>query len=165
MRVLCAVFGGITALFVGFETLFTVVGLLGLATPENALGSVNTRVFGDLGYKIAIVCLSLAVAVVFYLAVGEERRTLPFRHAVTALLVRSIAVVFAIVALGALARLGLDGGVGTLASPDGYLTKMLDPIIKVLSAAAVLVSSVVYHCGYFATVKGLFCIENTEKEI
>ena len=165
MRLLCAVFGGITALFVGLETLFTAVGLLGLATPENAIGAVNTHVFGDLGYKISLVCLSLLVAVVFYLAVGDERKTLPFCHAVTALTVRSIAVVVAIVALWALARLGLDGGVSSLASPDGYLIKMVDPIIKVLSTATVLVSSVVYLCGYFAAVKGLFKKEITEKEI
>ena len=165
LRLLCAVFGGITALFVGLETLFTAVGLLGLSAPENAIGAVNTHIFGNLGYKLALVCLSLLVAVVFYLAVGEERKTIPFRYAVTALIVRSIAVVFAIVALWTLARLGLDGGVSSLASPDGYLTKMVDPIIKVLSTATVLVSSVVYLCGYFATVKGLLCNENTEKEI
>ena len=165
LRVLCAVFGGITALFVGFETLFTAVGLLGLATPENTLGAVNTRLFGDSVYKIALVCLSLLVAAVFYLAVGEQRKTIPFRHAVTALVVRSIAVVFALAMLWALARLGLDGGVGSLASPDGYLVRMVAPIIKVLSTATVLVSSIVYLCGYFATVKGLFEKENIEKEI
>ena len=165
MRVLCAVFGGITALFVGLETLFSAIGLLGLSTPENAIGAVNTYIFGDLGYKIAFVCLSLLVAAVFYLAVGDQRKTIPFRHAVTALVVRSIAVVFAIVTLWAVARLGLDGGVSSLASPDGYLIKMVDPIIKVLSTATVLVSSVVYLCGYFAAVKGLFQKEITEKEI
>ena len=165
LRLLCAVFGGITALFVGLETLFTAVGLLGISTPENALGAVNTHVFGNLVYKIALVCLSLLVAAVFYLAVGRERGKFAFRYAAYALTVRSVAVVFAVIALWLLARLGLDGGVSSLASPDGYLIKMVAPIIKVLSTAAVIVSSVVYLCAYFATVKGLFCIENTEKEI
>ena len=164
MRVICAVSGGFTALFVGLETFATAVGLLGLATPENAIDSVNTHVFGNLAYKLALVCLSLLVAVAFYLAVGREREKFAFRYAAYALIVRSATVVFAAIALWFLARLGLEGGVDTLASPDGYLTKMVAPIIKVLSTAAVLVLSVVYLCAYFATVKGLFCNENTEKE-
>ena len=164
LRLLCAVFGGFTALFVGLETFATAAGLLGLATPENAIGSVNTHVFGNLAYKLALVCLSLLVVVAFYLAVGREREKFAFRYAAYALIVRSATVVFAVIALWLLAWLGLDGGVSSLASPDGYLIKMVDPIIKVLSTATVLVSSIVYLCGYFATIKGLFCNENTEKE-
>ena len=165
LRVICAVFGGITALFVAFETLFAAVGLLGVGTPENAVGAVNTHVFGNFGYKIALVCLSLLVAAVFYLAVGSEWKILPFRYAVTALLVRAIAVIVAVVALWALARLGLDGGVTTLASPDGYLIKMVDPIIRVLSTATVLVSSAIYLCAYVATVNEMLKKETTEKDI
>ena len=150
MRMLCAVSGGFTAFILALETLFTVVGLLGLSHPENAISAVNTYVFGDLGYKAVSVCLSLLTAVTFYLYAGKKRRALPFRYAANALIARSAAAVILIAVPWALGILGFSGGVGSLVSSDGYLIKMVEPVLKVLATAAISISSMVYICGYFA---------------
>ena len=152
-RLLCMASGGFTALCVAAETLLWSLTVLGVSTPESALHTVNTHVLGSGGYKIA--AFILAALTVFlalrYSRISEEGKG--FRIAAVALAVRECTLAFTALVSFTLDLLGISGGVDPLISPDGYLIRMVDPLLNVISNAVVLVFSVVYLCAYLAAVR------------
>lgn len=153
LRVLCMASGGLTALCVAVETLLWVLSVLGIVTPESVLHTVNTHILGSGGYKI--VAFVLAALTVFlalrYSHASEEGKG--FHISAIALAVRECTLAVTALAGMALGFLGIGGGVDPLISPDGYLVRMVEPILNVLSGAVVLVFSVVYLCVYLAALR------------
>ena len=152
LRVILLIAGGVTALRIALETLIGALSFLGVSHPENALHTVKTHIFGATDYKIAV--FLLAVLTVFLCV--RYRRTQEGnaldRYLLFTLSVREITAAVGELGHLALKLLGLDGGVNTLVSPDGYLIRMVDPLLSVICGATVTIFSIAYLCAFFASV-------------
>ena len=152
-RLLCMASGGFTALCVAAETLLWSLTVLGVSTPESALHTVKTYILGNSSYKISAFVLAALTAFLMlrYSRISNEGKG--FRLVAVSLLVRESALVLTALASMALGYFGISGGIDPLISPDGYLIRMIEPLLNVISDAVVLVFSVVYLCAYLAAVR------------
>lgn len=161
LRLICACVSGVTVLFVLAETLLSAVSLLGLSHPENGIYAVNTYIIKTDAFKISVFLLSLVSLVAYQRAEAGKERKSRYRYAAGALGLRLTVTVIAGAAIFALSLLGIEGGVDPLVPVEGYLMRMIEPLINVVSTALTLVFSVAFICAYFATVSELV----SEKEI
>lgn len=156
LRLICACVSGVTILFILFETLISAVSLLGLSHPENGLYAVNTYIIKTDAFKLSVFLLSLTSLIAYSRAEAGKEKKSSFRYAAGALFIRLIITVIAGVALFALSLFGIEGGVvDPLVPTDGYLMRMMEPLVNVVSTALTLVFSVAFICAYFATVSEL----------
>ena len=152
LHTLTIISGGVTALLIAVETLLCALSFFGVLHPESALGAVKTHVLESGGYKIsAFILAALTVFLLWrYTRTDAERSSV--RYALITLCVRTAAVAVTEAAFFAMRLLGVDGGVNTLVSPDGYLIRMVEPLLSVISGTVVAVFSVAYLCAFFASV-------------
>ena len=152
LRALFAVAGGVTALRVALEALLGAFSFLGISQPENALHAVKTYVFGSTDYKIAAFILAALTILICARYMRTQESCTPVRYALITLSVREGVALLSELGHYALGLLGLDGGVNTLVSKDGYLIRMVDPLLGVICGAVVGVFSIAYLCAFFASV-------------
>ena len=152
LRVLLLIAGGVSALRIAFETLISAFSFLGVSNPENALHAVKTYIFGATDYKI--VAFILAALTVFLCAryMRTQDGSAPARYLLLTLSVREITAAVGELGHLALKLLGLDGGVNTLVSPDGYLIRMVDPLLSVICGVTVTIFSIAYLCAFFSLI-------------
>lgn len=152
LRLLLLVTGGVSALRIGLETLIGAFSFLGISHPENALHAVKTYIFGSIDYKIAVFILAALTVFLCIRYMRGQAENAPARYMLITLCVREAAVAVGELGHFALKLLGLDGGVNTLVSQGGYLIRMVEPLLTVISGAVVAVFSVAYLCAFFASV-------------
>ena len=152
LRVILLIAGGVTALRIALETLIGALSFLGVSHPENALHTVKTHIFGVTDYKMA--AFILAALTVFLCAryMRMQDGSAPARYLLLTLSVREITAAVGELGHLALKLLGLDGGVNTLVSPDGYLIRMVDPLLGVICGATVTIFSIAYLCAFFSLI-------------
>ena len=151
---LFAVSGGVTALCIAIETLLGAFAFLGVSHPESVLDAVKTHVFGSVEYKISVFLLAALTIFICARYMRTQNRCGAIRYALVTLAVREGTVLASDTGHYALRLLGLDGGVNTLVSPDGYLIRMAEPLLSVISGAVVTAFSVAYLCAFFASFGG-----------
>ena len=153
LRLILLIAGGVSAIRIALETLISAFSFLGVSHPENALHAVKTYIFGATDYKI--VAFILAALTVFLCArYMRTEENAPARYTLITLCVREAAVAVGEFGHFALKLLGLDGGVNTLVSPDGYLIRMVDPLLSVICGATVTIFSIAYVCAFLAVTIG-----------
>ena len=153
LRVLLLIAGGVSALRIALETLISAFSFLGVSHPENALHAVKTYIFGSVDYKIAVFILA-ALTVFLCARYMRTEKNAPARYTLITLCVREATVAVGELGHFALKLLGLDGGVNTLVSPDGYLIRMVDPLLSVICGVTVGIFSIAYVCAFLSVTVG-----------
>ena len=162
LKLICATVGGVTALFVLAETLICAVSLLGVSNPENGSYAINTYIIKSRGFQLSVFLLSLVSLIAYWRTEPQKEKRSHYRYAMGALGIRVLITVISGIAVFVLSLMGIEGGVDPLMPVEGYLMRMIEPLINVVTIGLSLVFSVVFACAYFATVSELAAKDNDQ---